>query len=265
MVFNNEHLGHHYWQRAVPLPRGSFPAIIPRYGVCRYPRNHLQLDHEVRRGYPKGPLRQHCPLRRHHHVPRHRRQNAKGNHRPCAIYDENQDHRAARTQILGLDRWLHPRLPLHVPTNVDLQARVRRIRTLHRPQKVLLNSLPGSFWTMFVAQKRPTAATHHQLYTTTTNNIYYRQHLQLLFFVLVNAVNNKKQMKNAEQIYHFLNKPIKALSDDTLVDGLFDSGRLNTVIDSTSLYMFCGQLSCDHRLIQVQLNLPFSIYFSKML
>jgi hypothetical protein len=118
---------------------------------------------------------------------------------------------------------------------------------------------------MFVAQKRPTAATHHHLYTTTTNNIYYRQHLQLLFFVLVNAVNNKKQMKNAEQIYHFLNKPIKARSDETLVDGLFDSGRINTVIDSTSLYMFCGQLSCDHRLIQVQLNLPFSIYFCKML
>merc|ERR1712018_721521 len=93
--------------------------------------------------------------------------------------------------------------------------------------------------------------------TTTTNNNYnyYRQHLQLLFFVLVNAVNNKKQMKNAEQIYHFLNKPIKALSDDALVDGLFVRGRLNTVIDCNRLYMFCGQLSCDHRLIQVQLNL----------
>merc|ERR1711890_97918 len=41
-----------------------------------------------------------------------------------------------------LDRWLHPRLPLHLPADVDLQAGVRRVRPLHRPPQVLLSVLP---------------------------------------------------------------------------------------------------------------------------
>merc|ERR1712212_1402780 len=42
-------------------------------------------------------------------------------------------------EILRLDRWLHPRLPFHLPADVDLQAGVRRVRTLHCPPQVLLN------------------------------------------------------------------------------------------------------------------------------
>ena len=38
-----------------------------------------------------------------------------------------------------MDRWLHPGFPLHLPTDVDLQAGIRRIWTRHRAQEVLLN------------------------------------------------------------------------------------------------------------------------------
>merc|ERR1712002_538436 len=36
------------------------------------PREHLQLHHELRHRYPKGLVRQYRPVRRNHHVPRHR-------------------------------------------------------------------------------------------------------------------------------------------------------------------------------------------------
>ena len=39
--------GDHHRQRAIPLPRGPLPAILPRYGVCWHPRDLLQLHHEV--------------------------------------------------------------------------------------------------------------------------------------------------------------------------------------------------------------------------
>merc|ERR1719410_276569 len=86
--------GDHHRQREVQVSRGSLPAQLPGYGVLRYPRDHLQLHHEVRRRYQEGPVRQHCPLWRHHHVPRNRRQNAEGDHRPGSLPHEDQDHRS---------------------------------------------------------------------------------------------------------------------------------------------------------------------------
>jgi actin beta/gamma 1 len=43
-----------------------------------------------------------------------------------------------RPQVLRLDRRLHPGLPLHLPADVDLEAGVRRVRSGHRAQEVLL-------------------------------------------------------------------------------------------------------------------------------
>merc|ERR1712150_323775 len=40
--------GHHHRKRAFPCRRVSLPARLPGYGVCRYPRDHLQQHHEVR-------------------------------------------------------------------------------------------------------------------------------------------------------------------------------------------------------------------------
>merc|ERR1711878_53343 len=41
--------------------------------------------------------------------------------------------------------WLHPpsrsKLLLHLPTDVDHQARIRRMRPIHCPQKMLLNAI----------------------------------------------------------------------------------------------------------------------------
>merc|ERR1719223_2002481 len=42
-------------------------------------------------------------------------------------------------QVLRVDRWLHSRLPVYLPADVDLQGRVRRVRTPDCAPQVLLN------------------------------------------------------------------------------------------------------------------------------
>ena len=49
-----------------------------------------------------------------------------------------QDRRAPRAEVLRLDRWLHLGIPVYLPADVDLQAGVRRERSLNRPPQVLL-------------------------------------------------------------------------------------------------------------------------------
>ena len=80
------------------------------------------------------------PVWWYHHVPRYLRPYAEGNHRPCSLIHEGQDHRSPRAQVLRLDRWFHSRLPLYLPADVDLKAGVRRVWTFHRPQEVLLSA-----------------------------------------------------------------------------------------------------------------------------
>merc|ERR1711977_376941 len=80
-------------------------------------------------------------VRWNHHVPRYLRPYAKGNHCSCTILHEGQDHRTTRAKVLCLDRWFHSRLPLYLPANVDLKARVRREWTFHCPPQVLLSVL----------------------------------------------------------------------------------------------------------------------------
>merc|ERR1712223_1558027 len=118
-----------------PSPSSS----LPWHGVLRSPRDCLQLHHEVRCRHQEGPVRQHCPVRRHHHVPRYCRQNAEGDHRPGSLHHQDQDYRSPREEVLRLDRRIHPGLPVHLPADVDLQAGVRRVRPRHRPPQVLLN------------------------------------------------------------------------------------------------------------------------------
>ena len=48
LVINVLFVGHHHRKREVQVPRGPLPAFIPRNGVMRNPRDHLQLHHEVR-------------------------------------------------------------------------------------------------------------------------------------------------------------------------------------------------------------------------
>ena len=50
------------------------------------------------------------------------------------------DYCSPRAEVLGLDRRLHPGLSLHLPADVDQQARVWWGRALHCPQEVLLKS-----------------------------------------------------------------------------------------------------------------------------
>ena len=51
-----------------------------------------------------------------------------------------------REEIFRMDRWLHPGLPLHLPADVDQQAGVRRVRSIHRPPQVLLKRLSEQLW-----------------------------------------------------------------------------------------------------------------------
>ena len=129
----------HHWQWAIQMSRSSVPAIVPRHGNRWYSRNLLQLDHEVRHWYSQGSVRQYSLVGWHHHVPRHRRPHAKGDHCLGAKQHEGQDHRSAGAQILCLDRWLHPGLIVHLSVHVDLQAGVWRVGTVHRPPQVLLD------------------------------------------------------------------------------------------------------------------------------
>merc|ERR1712045_883824 len=71
--------GHHHRQREIQVPRGPLPAFLPWNGGLRDPRDHLQLHQE-------GPVRQHCHVWRHHHVPWYCRQNAEGDHRSCSLH-----------------------------------------------------------------------------------------------------------------------------------------------------------------------------------
>merc|ERR1712072_1390331 len=84
----------------------------------------------------------------HHHVLGHRRPHVERDHRARASVDEGQDHRAPGAQVLGLDRWLDPVVALHLPTDVDLEAGIRRVGPVHRAPQVLLsrNSCPPLSW-----------------------------------------------------------------------------------------------------------------------
>merc|ERR1739845_292446 len=42
-------------------------------------------------------------------------------------------------KILRMDRRIHLGFPFHLPTDVDHQARIRRMRPIHCPQKMLLS------------------------------------------------------------------------------------------------------------------------------
>merc|ERR1712176_865683 len=77
----------------------------------------------------------------YYYVPRYCRSYAKGNHRSCSINHEDQDHCSTRKKILCLDWWFHLGFTLHLPSYVDHQGRIRRSRSIHRPQKVLLSAL----------------------------------------------------------------------------------------------------------------------------
>ncbi|CAL7935111.1 unnamed protein product [Xylocopa violacea] len=67
-----------------------------------------------------------------------------GDHRPRSIDHQDQDHRSSREEVLRMDRRVHLGFSVHLPTDVDLQAGVRRVRPRHRSPQVLLSSYARS-------------------------------------------------------------------------------------------------------------------------
>merc|ERR1711941_160380 len=63
---------------------------LHRKGGQWYPRHHLPVDYEVRRGHPQGPLLQRRALWRHYDVRWHRRTHDKGADSLGAIHYEDQ-------------------------------------------------------------------------------------------------------------------------------------------------------------------------------
>merc|ERR1719361_1519633 len=130
---------HHRGRGTLPLPRGALPAELHRQGGERHPRHDLPVHHEVRCGHSQGPLRERGAVRWHHDVHGYRRAHDQGAHGFGALDDEDQSGGAAGAQVLRLDRGLHPLVPQHLPADVDLQGRVRRVWPHHRAQEVLLS------------------------------------------------------------------------------------------------------------------------------
>ena len=56
------------------------------------------------------------------HVSRYLRSHAKRNHSSCTFLDEGQDHRATRTKVFRLDRWLDSCLSVYLSADVDFKA-----------------------------------------------------------------------------------------------------------------------------------------------
>merc|ERR1711972_1055497 len=64
----------------------------------------------------------------------------KGAHCFGALNDEDQGRGTSGAQVLGVDWRLDPVLVEHLPADVDLEGRVRRVRPHHRPPEVLLSA-----------------------------------------------------------------------------------------------------------------------------
>merc|ERR1712078_261233 len=94
----------------------------------------------MRRGYQEGSLREHRPVWWNYDVHWHRRANDEGAHCPCAVNNEDQGCCASGEEVLCVDWWLHPFFVEHLPADVDLQGRVRRVWADDCPQEVLLRT-----------------------------------------------------------------------------------------------------------------------------
>merc|ERR1719172_444210 len=130
---------HHRGKRALPMPRGALPAQLYREGGERYPRHHIPVHHEVRRGHSQGPLRQRGSLGWHYDVLGHRRAHDERADGFGAFDDEDQGGGAPRAEVLGVDWRVHPLLAEYLPADVDLQGGVRRVGPDHRASEVLLS------------------------------------------------------------------------------------------------------------------------------
>merc|ERR1712217_138174 len=96
------------------------------------------VHHEMRRGYPQGLVRECGAFWWHHDVPRYWRAHDKGAHSLGALHDEDQGRGTSGAKVLGVDRRLDPVLVEHLPADVDLEGRVRRVRPYDCPPEMLL-------------------------------------------------------------------------------------------------------------------------------
>ena len=126
----------------VQMPRGPLSALhLPGHGGLRHPRDDLQLHYEVRCGHQEGPVRQYFAVRWHDNVPRYCRQDGERDHSAGPLNLANhQDLCPAGEKAFRLERGFDPFLTLYLPADVDLQAGVRRVRSLNCPQEVLLSA-----------------------------------------------------------------------------------------------------------------------------
>lgn len=170
LSFTHCHLGLSVdWRGAVPSLFD--PSCFHRCWVSRYSWDHVQKRHEMWRRHPQGLEPQHRYVGGKHHVPFYRWTHTKRDRWSGGRRDENSGnlHSLSITltkcpatvpqwhhvclgplppweEVLGVDRWLHPGLSDHLPADVDQQTGVRRGRTSHRPQEVLLSSRQSRSW-----------------------------------------------------------------------------------------------------------------------
>merc|ERR1711879_935960 len=80
----------------------------------------------------------------HGHVQRHRRAHDQGADGAGPVDHEDQGRGPAGAQVLRVDWRLHPVVTEHLPADVDLQGRVRRVWSHDCAQEVLLSACAGN-------------------------------------------------------------------------------------------------------------------------
>merc|ERR1719468_1258629 len=131
---------------------------------------------------------------------------AEGDHRSGSLHHQDQDHRSSREEVLRMDRWLHPVLPVYLPADVDLQAGVRRVRTLHCPPQVLLNCYL-LLTAALLLSTHPWAHAHHLFFLMQAPHLYFFTTLltQRLFGEEVQmwGLHQKEEVMQAPHLYFF--------------------------------------------------------------
>ena len=168
-------------------------------GFFGRPKNdtHAHTHHPHPPPNLSGPLRQRRPVGRHHHVPRHRGPHGQGDHRARARVDEGQGRRPPGAQVLGLDRWLHPGLPVHLPTDVDRQVGVRRGGAVDRASQVLLREWEeggGAFFFFFASR----SVRLLQLETKKKNATINIHHLFFLSYIFLRRLRGWRAKTNGD-------------------------------------------------------------------
>ena len=116
--------GDHDRGGAVPVPGGAVQPVADRDGGCGDPRDDVQLDHEVRRGHPEGPVREHRAVGRVDDVSGDRGPDEQGDHGAGTVEHEDQGGGASGEEVQRVDRRVDLGISEHFPAGTCVGGNV---------------------------------------------------------------------------------------------------------------------------------------------